>query len=100
MTLESLAPGPKLYDCLIQHLQEQVGRLRAELSDVARDFLSMQEEDQSLLEQESDLDKAFSILSLRIRRLLSDRVGHPQTCGLQVESNCQSSMSAPWTAVY
>ena len=63
-TLKSLAPGPDLDDCLVQHSQEQVSCLRAEISGVTSDILSMEQEDQSLLEQESDLDKAFSGLCL------------------------------------
>ena len=37
--IESPTLGPDLDACLVQHLQEQVGRFRAELSDVARDIL-------------------------------------------------------------
>ena len=39
----------------------------------------MGQEDQSLLEQESNLDKAYSDLSLQIRRLLSDRAAPQST---------------------
>ena len=58
-TVKPLAPGPDVNGCLVQQLQEQIGRLRAELSDVARDILSLEQEDQSLLEQKLALDKAF-----------------------------------------
>ena len=64
LTVGLLTSGPDLDACLIQHLQEQVGRLREELSDVSCDILLMEQEEQSLLEQESDLDKAFFDLSL------------------------------------
>ena len=68
-TIETLTPGPDLDACLVQQVQEQVGRLRAELSDVACDILSMEHEDQDLIEYELSLDKAFFDLSLQIRRL-------------------------------
>ena len=58
-TVESLTLGPDLDAYLIQHLQEQVGALRTELSNVARDILSMEHEDRDLLEHKSNLDKAF-----------------------------------------
>ena len=66
-TVEPLTSGPDLDAGLIQDLQEQVGCLRAELSDVARDILSVEHEDRDLLEHESNLDKAFFDLSLQIR---------------------------------
>ena len=69
-------PGtrPRCLPCtLVQHLQEQVGRLRAELSDVARNFLLMEHEDWDLIEHEWSLGKAFTDLSLQVRQLLSDR---------------------------
>ena len=78
-TVKPLTLGPDLDVCLVQHLQEQVGRLRAELSDVARDLLSMEHENRDLIEHESSLDKAFSDLSLQIRRLLSDRAAPSST---------------------
>ena len=71
--IETLTPGPDLDACLVQHLQEQIGCLRAELSDVVRDLLSMEHEDRDRIDHESNLDKALSDLSLQIRRLLSDR---------------------------
>ena len=79
MTIGSLTSGSDLDSCLIQHLQEQLGRLRAELLDVARDILSIEHEDHSLLEQELDLHKAFLDRSLRIRRLLSDQAAPSST---------------------
>ena len=54
-----------------------VDRLRAELSDVACEILSMEHEDRGLLEHESNLDEAFSELILLIRRLLSDWAAPP-----------------------
>ena len=68
--IKPLTSGPDLDYCLVQHLWEQVGCLRAELADVVRDILSMEHEDRGVLEQESDLDKAFSDLSLQISQLL------------------------------
>ena len=44
-TVDPLTPGPDPDACLVQELQEWVGRLRAELSDVTRDILSMEHED-------------------------------------------------------
>ena len=38
MITEPLTLGPDLDNCLVQQLQEQVGRLRAELSDVTCDI--------------------------------------------------------------
>ena len=52
MTVKLLTPGPDIDNCLVQQFQEQVGHLRAELSNVAGDILSLEQEDQSLLEQE------------------------------------------------
>ena len=49
------------------------------LTDVAGDILSMEDEDQDLIEPESSLDKAFLYLSLQIRRLLSYRPAHAST---------------------
>ena len=62
--------------------------LRSKLLDVTRDILSMEHEDRGLLEHESDLNKAFSDLSLQIRRLLSGRAAPPPTketkCGIKL----------------
>ena len=49
VTVEPLTSGPDLDACLIQHLQEQVGCLRAELSDVVCSIFSMEHEDLDLL---------------------------------------------------
>ena len=72
MAVEPLTLRPDLDNCLIKQLQEQVSSLRAKLSDVVRDILSLEQEDQSLLEQESALNKVFLDLSLQVRQLPSD----------------------------
>ena len=77
--VEPLTLGPDLDACLVQHLKEQVGHLRAELPNVVHDIVSMEQEDKGLLEQDSNLDKAISDLSLQIRRLLSDRDAPPSS---------------------
>ena len=82
MAIKPLAPGPDRDNCLVWQLEEQVGHLQAELLDITRGILSLEQEEQSLLDQESALDKTCFDLSLQIRRLLSDRVGHSPMHGI------------------
>ena len=81
-TVEPIAPGPDLDDCLVWKLEKQVGCLQAELSDSSRGILSLKQKDQGLFDLKLTLDKALFDMSLRIERLLSNKVGSPATHGI------------------
>ena len=86
LTVEPLAPGPDLDNCLVRQLEKQVGRLWAELMDFTRGILLLEQEDQNLFDQESTLKKALFDLSLRIEHLLI-RLPLHQPTELKVASN-------------
>ena len=102
LTVEPLAPGPDLDNCLVPQLEEQVGHLWAEFSDITHGILSLEQEGQNLFDQELTHNKALFDLSLWTERLLNDQSAPPPTNGLHVKvaSNCLTLMSPPSTAMY
>ena len=56
LTVEPLAPGPDLDNCLVRQLEKQIGRLRAEVLDITHGILSLEQEEQNLFDQESTLN--------------------------------------------
>ena len=77
--LDALKPGPCLDSCLLLQLEEQVGSIRIDLSDVIRDLLSSQSEDEDQLDGKDRLHKSLFQLRLQIKRLFQDRPSNPWT---------------------
>ena len=71
--VESLTPGSSLDSCLLLQLEEQVGSIRTDLSDIIHDVLSSQNEDEDLLDKKDRLHKALIELSLQIKQSLHDQ---------------------------
>ena len=78
-SVESLTPGPDLDICLVWQLEEEVGRINTEHSDLTRDILSLEHEDGDLLGLSSAFSKTLFDLSVRIKRLLRDQTAPPST---------------------
>ena len=76
---------------LLQQLEEQVGSLTKDLSDLARDILSSEKEEEDLLDiyTEATLRKVLFDLSVQIKRLLQDRPSNPSK--LESESHVKLS---------
>ena len=58
--VDPLRPGPSLDRCLLLQLEEQVGNIRTDLSNVIRDILSCQSGDEDLLDKKERLRKSCS----------------------------------------
>ena len=87
--IESLTPGPDLDTCVVRQLEEQVGRVNTEHSDLTRDILSLEHGDCDLLGLSSAFSKTLFDLSVRIKRLLRDWAAPPSTrAELKGGSNC------------
>ena len=74
--IEGLTPRHDLDSCLIQQLEGQVGSLYKNLSNLTRDILYLEEEEEDLLDKEATLCKAVFDLSVWIKRLLQDRLSN------------------------
>ena len=70
-------PAPGLKSCLLLQLEEQVGSIKLDLSDVTRDILSSEKEEEDLLEQKDSIREALFNLGLQIEHLLQDRQINP-----------------------
>ena len=69
---------------LLLQLEEQVGSIKIDLSDVTRDIVSSEKEDEDLLDQKDRLCKSLFDLSLQIMHLLHNESSSPST--LETES--------------
>ena len=76
--IEVLTPRPYLDNCLLRQLEEQLGGVSKDLSDIGQDIVSSEEEE-NLLDTEATLCKSFFNLSVQIKRLLQDRPSNPST---------------------
>ena len=72
-----LTPSPSLDSCLLLQLEEQVGSIRTDLSDITGDILSSKNEDDDLVDKKDRLRKALFELSLQIKHLLHDQPSSP-----------------------
>ena len=72
--INSLTPGPGLDRCLLQQLEEQVGSIMIDLSDVhvhvTQDILSSEKGEENLLDWKDRLHKVLFNLTLQIKHLL------------------------------
>ena len=72
-----LTPGHGLDSCLLLQLEEQLSSIKLDLSDVTRDILSSEKEEEDLLGQKDSLHEALFNLSLQIKPLLQDQPSNP-----------------------
>ena len=78
-TMTSLIRGPKIDQCLLRQLEEEILSLRAELTETGRAITLLETGGKELLEFEAALNKNLFDLGLRIKRLLSDAASEKET---------------------
>ena len=67
-----LSPGPELDICLLRQLGESIASHGLELSEVTGDVLTLDDDEEGLMEQCSRIKKALFDASLETKRLLHD----------------------------
>ena len=63
--IEHLVPGPDLDRCLLLQLVDQVGSIKSDLSNIIRDILSPEKEEEDLLEKNDGLQDVLFDLNLQ-----------------------------------
>ena len=79
----SLTPGPDFAECLLQVLEKQVDKPSTEVSEAASDILSMNEDEQTLMEEVSAIEKALFNMNLQISRYVVTKQGSENSRALQ-----------------
>ena len=72
-TVKSLTPGPDRDTCLIWQLEDLVGCVDLDHSNLTHDILSLEPEDHKILALDSALGKTLFDLNLQTKTLLSDQ---------------------------
>ena len=67
-----LSPDPELDICLLCQLEESIASHGLELSEVTRDVLTLEDDEEGLMEQCSRIRKALFDASLETKRLLDE----------------------------
>ena len=75
--ISPLTPGPSLDCFLILQLEEQGGSIKIDLSEIIRDILFSEKEEEDLLDQKVRLYEALFDLSLKIKHLLHTQPSRP-----------------------
>ena len=88
-TVESLTHGPDLDTSLVWQLEEQVGRINAEHSDLTRDILSLEHEGRDPLGLSLALSITLSTRADKYKDCSESRLLLNQPKELRVASNCQ-----------
>ena len=78
-TMTSLIRGPKIDQCLLRQLEEEILSLKAELAETGRAITLLETGGEELLEFEAALNQTLFDLGLLIKRVLSDPVSEKAT---------------------